>query len=160
LLGAQRGGDRARPEAPLPRGGVEHAPSADHLLRPRALPGASPRLRALPGLLVGGVPPPRRSRGRPPPGAGPARGARSRPAGAALAAGLIASDDEGGLLDRLLDQVVRDDGGLEVRDRDLALAPVELVDHPPPAVVVGPPGRLEALPEIRPAAEPALAVVE
>ena len=38
---------------------VEHASPADHLLRTGALPGAEPRLRRVPDLLVGGIEAPR-----------------------------------------------------------------------------------------------------
>ena len=49
-----RRADRARSQGGLPRGDVGTPPPADHLLRPRVLPCAAPRLRRLPDLLVGG----------------------------------------------------------------------------------------------------------
>ena len=50
----ERRADRARPEEGLPARGVDAPAPADHLLRPRALPGARPRCERVSDLLVGG----------------------------------------------------------------------------------------------------------
>ncbi len=77
LDGAERDGDRARPEAALRPRRLEHAASADDLLRARALPGARPRPRRMRDLLVVGVQGPGRpragTRGAGRPAARPAR---------------------------------------------------------------------------------------
>ena len=82
LDGAERDGDRARPEGALRAGRLEHAASADDLLRARALPGARPRPRRMRDLLVVGVQGPGRpragTRGAGRPAARPPDGARSQ----------------------------------------------------------------------------------
>ncbi len=50
--GSNVGAHRTRSQGGVPGGDVERPPPADHLLRPRVLPGAAPRLRRLPDLLV------------------------------------------------------------------------------------------------------------
>ena len=81
LDGAERDGDRARPEGALRARRLEHAAPADDLLRARALPRARPRPRRMRDLLVVGIPGP----GRPRAGARGAGRPRRAP-GAALPA--------------------------------------------------------------------------
>ena len=50
----ERRAHRARPQGGVPARAMERPPPADHLLRPRVLPGPAPRLRGVPDLLVRG----------------------------------------------------------------------------------------------------------
>src|SRR5215831_8797878 len=59
-----------------------------------------------------------------------------------------------------MDQVVGHDGRLEVGDRDLILAAVQVVDHPPPGVAVRLLRGLEALPQVGAPAQAPLAVIQ
>src|SRR6187397_1647569 len=64
------------------------------------------------------------------------------------------------LLDGLVDEVVGDDGCLEVGDGDLALAAVEIIDHAPPLLAMCALGCGDVLPQVGAPAQVVLGVVE
>jgi len=71
----------------------------------------------------------------------------------------LAADDRL-LLDGLVHEVVGNNGCLEVGDRDLVLAAIEIVDHAPPLFAMRTLGRGNVLPQVGAATQVVLGVID